>query len=310
MRAILSGQAGLALFERDGRLYCMRADDPVAPTLGTDDVYRLLEECGDTVEYADIPLEDLVAALASAYRKDCCLHLVLICLDSSVPVDTRHEAVREAEALLSEPGTLDFVANRLWVAPLPSASDVDWVATTCLECNYLTMSSFVSNLRLHQRAIRFNRSVWDSLPLELFGSAAAKEKFGYVAANEGVFRLLTTDSFAELSSNYVTVLANRALQKMPAYFQIITAWVKLCKSYLTGTTVATSEPVETASDLALGDYADVAKSVEQALHHEVLRPVPKKECQTVFDVQPDSPKFTDVPPQLENNKPWQRDKPQ
>ncbi len=132
MRALISGQAGVAVFCDAGPRFAVSFDAPeeTLPCHTWADVRALLASAHDVIDLPDTTREAAVAELDLAWANDRALQLTLVLLDRAARPDTRAEAaacVAElfAESFAGQPGAVEtFVAQRLASAP-PGAGPAD-----------------------------------------------------------------------------------------------------------------------------------------------------------------------------------------
>ena len=127
MRALISGQAGVAVLCDAGPRYAVGFDSPgeTIPCSTWAAVRVLLAGADDVIELPDTTHEAAVAELDLAWAKDRAMQLTLGLLDGTTRANTRAEAAEGVGELFAEPfsgrpGEVQaFVANRLFSAPMP-----------------------------------------------------------------------------------------------------------------------------------------------------------------------------------------------
>lgn len=125
LRALVSGQAGLAIVFEEGRAASLRTDASVLVSRESYEWPYMLADADDVVELNDVSLGEIKSELSLASRKDGALHLVLILLDVESSDEGRRRSVPCLEGMFSDEVVRRFIENRLFVAPLPSISDLE-----------------------------------------------------------------------------------------------------------------------------------------------------------------------------------------
>ena len=190
MRALISGQAGIAVLI-DGDQYTSIEVPFYEPVQRTgQDVGYLVGDATDLLELENTSSENVAQELGIAWRKDRSLQLALIALDGQADPENRASAARCLASLLSDAATIDFLENRLFVAPLPEAANLE----TALKLAALSESREFARILLTvsdaQDSIRKIRLAWDAMRPDVFGGPVQKERFGFAAVQSGAFRLL------------------------------------------------------------------------------------------------------------------------
>jgi hypothetical protein len=160
----------------------------------------MLADADDVVELRDVSLEEIKSALSLASRKDGALHLVLILLDRASSGEGRKRSAACLEEMVSDEAVHQFIENRLFVAPLPITADLEGSLAIARELEGGKINGILENVGRNQDAVRLCRQAWDTLPIDLFGSAAYKEQFAFNAVNAGIFRRLSVMQPADLSA--------------------------------------------------------------------------------------------------------------
>jgi DNA-binding NtrC family response regulator len=187
MDAIISGQTGTAILIEGESVTSTHFDnlDQIV-TRRPADIPYLIRDATDIVVLTNTNKDDAIAQLTMLWKQDRCLHLALILLDAGVDRADRLACAKCISNHLSIKPVWEFVANRLYSAPLPDVADLDG-AITCAgphsELGYLL--DMLGEMQSH---IRLCREAWDSLPDELCGGRDAKEAFRISAVKAGTFR--------------------------------------------------------------------------------------------------------------------------
>lgn len=127
MRALISGQAGVAVLCDAGPRFAVAFDSPgeTLPCSTWADVRALLAGADDVLDLPETTHEAAVEELDLAWAKDRAMQLTLALLDGDTRAITRAEAAESvgelfAEPISGRPGEVEaFVLNRLSSAPMP-----------------------------------------------------------------------------------------------------------------------------------------------------------------------------------------------
>lgn len=190
MKALISGQAGIAVLIEGKEYTSIEVDSMEAVRRAEHDVPFLVGDASDLIELDGTSKDEAARKLKSAWLKDRSIHLSLIALDCEAASRNRQSAVECLSDLLSELSVADFVRNRLYAAPLPPSADLSRTLDLAESCGSTKFASILKEVRTAQEPIRRNRLAWDALRPDLFGGVAEKERFGFVAVESGMFRLL------------------------------------------------------------------------------------------------------------------------
>ena len=124
MKALVSGQAGIAVLIEGGRVSFLHLDSPQPIPRSKADIPHLFADATDVVELPQTTVEKAGAALDLSWRQDRALHLILILLDREADDGARRIAVECLEEFLADSEVSAFVCNRLYSAPLPDLADM------------------------------------------------------------------------------------------------------------------------------------------------------------------------------------------
>jgi len=202
MRALISGQAGIAVLIDGEACSSIEAHSSEPVLRAARDVAHLLSDAGDLFELEGISKDDAVRALEAAWLKDRSLHLALIALDRESASENRQSAVECLSELLKDSPVRDFVRNRLYAAPLPPSADLRGALHLAGSSGSTRFAGVLEEVRADQELIRRNRLAWDALRPDLFGGIAEKERFGFVAVESGMFRLLAQGKYDDALASF------------------------------------------------------------------------------------------------------------
>ncbi|MDP2996003.1 MAG: tetratricopeptide repeat protein [Bryobacterales bacterium] len=226
MRALVSGQAGLAILLEKGEVRSVHVDAPEPVLRSETDIPYLLADASDVIEIPNTTAEKAVAALDLAWRQDRALHLVLILLGRDADDEARRMSAECLEEFLGDTRVLEFLCNRLYSAPLPVSADMvgallraeaAWAASR--------LTKFLEDLGELQPKIRQHRAEWDALRAELFGGPQAKLEFGYVAVTGGHFRKLAQSGAGRTNDVLFTCLSDPKFQRLAGHRDVLRTWI-------------------------------------------------------------------------------------
>ena len=194
MKALISGQAAAAVLIDSGRFYFLSLDQPDRVTEKTEwEVARLLADAADVFQIDDAPQSKILEELEIAWQKDRGLQLFLILLDPGEEIENRLAAAECLNEFLSNSVVDEYIANRLYSAPLPAEADLVSATRLCLREELETVTGFLETLEGDQAEIRRRHQAWLNLPPSLFATPDEKSEFYFDAVRFGVFRLFATE---------------------------------------------------------------------------------------------------------------------
>lgn len=197
MRALVSGQAGVAIvFDGDRTVSIdVECDHPVVRD--PNEWPYLLEGADDAYELTDVSEQQVVRELDLAWRKDRALHLALIFLERDTRQETRKESAELLEILVADERVFRHILHRLHVAPLPATADLQG-AVRIAGRQFPRVDAILQEISAGQETIALSRQAWELLPTDLFGSALAKESFGFKAVEVGLFEAMSSSREIDL----------------------------------------------------------------------------------------------------------------
>jgi len=198
LRALISGQAGVAVMLDDDRAVSIDVECQQPVVRGPEEWPHLLEGADDAYELNDVSEQQVIGELDLAWRKDRTLHLMLILLDSDTERETRKESAELLENLVADERVLTHTLNRLHVAPIPATADLKG-AIGIVRKRHPGLEGILQEVSDTQEAIARSRQAWELLPPDLFGSALAKESFGFEAVEHGLFAAMSSGREIDLT---------------------------------------------------------------------------------------------------------------
>jgi tetratricopeptide (TPR) repeat protein len=230
MRALVSGQAGLAVLIEKDHVYSVHVAAPGSVPRSAADVPYLLADANDVVEIPDATPQTAAVALDLSWRQDRALHLILILLDREADDDTRRIAVECLEEFACDPTVADFVCNRLYSGPLPDSADMVGALLLAESMDAKRLNKLLEDLGEFQPEIRRRREEWDALQPELFGGPQAKLEFGYIVVASGALRRLVQSAPEQVNSVLVDALADPRFQRLMRSREVLTSWIKTVRT--------------------------------------------------------------------------------
>lgn len=193
MKALISGQAGIAVLADGGHFLSFTLDEITPSEWQNQDLSWLFGACSDVRSIDCDSREQLLAELELAWQQDRSLHLTLLLLNSQEESDIRRDAAECLDEFLSKSLVEDFVANRLYSKPLPDQADLPGAMAIAEGVLALRVRGFLYDLSALQLEISKRYAAWLALPESLFGGTEYKERFEAEALEAGAFRLFVTE---------------------------------------------------------------------------------------------------------------------
>jgi tetratricopeptide (TPR) repeat protein len=202
MKALISGQAGIAVLIDGEACSSIEVHSSGPVPRATRDLAYLLGDATDLVELEGISTDDAARELEAAWSKDRSLHLALIALDREAARENRESAVACLSGMLKDSRVTDFVRNRLYAASLPPSADLPSALRLARSSGSTRIADVLEEVQANQELIRRSRLAWDALRPDLFGGIAEKERFGFVAVESGMFRLLAQGKYDDALTDF------------------------------------------------------------------------------------------------------------
>ena len=225
MKALVSGQAGIAVLIEGGRVSFLHLDSPQPIPRSKADIPHLFADATDVVELPQTTVEKAGAALDLSWRQDRALHLILILLDREADDGARRIAVECLEEFLADSEVSAFVCNRLYSAPLPDLADMVGALLLAESASASRLDALLEDLGESQAEICRRRREWDALGADLFNGPQAKLEFGYVAVASGTFRRVVQSEPGQINNVLIDGLADRRFQRLPNFRNVLTSWI-------------------------------------------------------------------------------------
>ncbi|MCX6634568.1 MAG: hypothetical protein NT090_05710 [Acidobacteria bacterium] len=225
MRALVSGQAGLAILLEKGEVRSVHVDAPEPVVRSETDMPYLLADASDVIELSDTTAEKAVAALDLSWRQDRALHLVLILLGRDADDEARRMSAECLEEFLGDTPVLEFLCNRLYSAPLPDSGDMVGALLRAEAAGASRLTKFLEDLGELQPKISQHRAEWDALRADLFGGPQAKLESGYVAVTSGYFRRLVQSGPGRTNDVLFACLSDPDFRRLARHREVLMAWI-------------------------------------------------------------------------------------
>src|ERR1039457_4567192 len=123
-KALISGQAGVAVLLDGGRARAFHLDGPAGIDRRLEGNRQILGACTDVVVVEGIEHEAVSTRLELEWAKQRCLSLCLLLLDIESHSESRLLAIADLEEFLAVPEIGNFLRARLFVAPMPDNADL------------------------------------------------------------------------------------------------------------------------------------------------------------------------------------------
>jgi len=153
-------------------------------------------------------------------------------LDKQVKDSRRIAAAIEAERLLSEDTTLNYVLNAYCSHPMPTSADLEGAERIC-ETNELgRLQNVIKTVKLFQENIRATREAWEKLDLEIFGGSGERTIFQAEAVRAGLFQSLMKRIADEKKyKGFLNLLNNPNIARLPRSKRVLMEWLLKARSY-------------------------------------------------------------------------------
>ena len=227
MRAILSGQAGLALLGDGDAVWAVSVEAPQERTrCDWRDAPYLFADADDVVELPDVSQEKALDHLEQAWRRDRALQLMLILLDREEDAETRTMAAKCVEEHFASEKIRQYAADRFYSAPLPPSAEIGRAKRLADEASAHRVAAFLAKLETDQAVIAHTRRAWDEINPDTFGADAGKARFEAVAVDAGTFRRLAEAvDTGNVQRAWMECLSDAQIKRLPGHRNVIMAWV-------------------------------------------------------------------------------------
>ncbi len=298
MQAVISGQLGLALFKDNHQTYLVNVDEPESSCAVNDrDASLAFRDARDSVHLSNTTRERVIHALNLAWSKDRSLQLTLIFIDHAEDADLRQEAMAFVDEQFGQPEVIDFVAARLWSAPLPTSADL--LGAIRLSAGFSRVHHFLTELQSDQLPIDRVRQAWDAVADTRLEDPSIQGRLEDRLIALGIFRSLAVAVRThQVGSAIVECLGHPVLRKISGNREWIGQWTKPLKdssSTFTASITTLGDPIEDYEDgpitenpdqlkgrLSRKDLRSSMRAKQPTRHEQRLRA--EKELESIFSL--------------------------
>ena len=235
MKALISGQAGLALLIDDGKCWSVSVEEPdLATPCAWEEFHYLLSSSDDVVSMEATTADDARAELQRAWSRDRALQMTLILLDREEDTEIREMAAECLEERLSDPSIPERLLNRLCESPLPDQADHLSAVRIADAGPFTRTASLLAELLRLQPAVFAVCAAFEDLDDSLlvpaeFPSRAHLRRW---LSDRGVFRRLANGHGARIGNEVLALLADSEIKRLPAANKLFSAWIAPLKKPL------------------------------------------------------------------------------
>ena len=183
-KALISGQAGVAVWLGGESVRSFHLDTPTGIDRSRAEIPRLFGDCTDVIVVEGIDADAVPTQLELRWKKDRCLSLCLLALDPQA--ESRDLAIAIAEELLAELEVEHFLRHRLFVAPMPETAGLMNAAVSAKGAAP-KVAEILQEVGQFQDEIRRCRAAWDAWPVTIFGDESRKEQVAFDLVETGAF---------------------------------------------------------------------------------------------------------------------------
>ena len=227
--ALVSGQAGVAVFDDGSKLWCVRPQSASPEPVSQGLLPYLFENIDNVSYHPKATLASTSELLDKACREERGLHLALISMDPTSSDATRELAEDALEELLAHAHVVEFIESRLYSNPLPESTLWPEDAATGRFETYPRVGLMKRNIVRAQEAVGRVRAAWDALPADLFAEPEDRVFFESVLVDTGAFRVMalaagqTAKPYSKGEAQ-LRLLSDRLYQTVSNSRNILTEW--------------------------------------------------------------------------------------
>lgn len=225
---LISGQVGRAvLFHGDTiKVFDLSVPDTVLERRFTETT-RVFWGATDLGEIEVADQNEVVPLLRSRQHQDRALILFLMLIDREEDDKIKQELLVTLNDLLEESSVAEFLADRLFKAPLDESSNLDRALQISAQYSHITL--ILTLVGQHQRVIQRVRSAWEALPDALYADEDDKETVELAATDLGVFRMAACAIFDKdhgaMNAAKFEFYNSAALKGVRGYREIVRQWL-------------------------------------------------------------------------------------
>ena len=243
-KALISGQAGVAVLLHGGRVQSFHLDGPEGLDRRREEISQIFGDCTDVVVVDDIELEAVPTRLELEWAKQRCLALCLLLLDVESHVEARQLAVADIEEFLKVPEIASFLHARLFVAPMPDNADLIGAINRAHSQNATSLVGILEEVGVNQEEIDRCRSSWDALPAQTFRDESIKEGVAFALVQAGAFHRIVTTAAEKRGALLLKILVQPQFQQWRVG---LTTWINSLSSRNRATNRAVDEEEQKGS---------------------------------------------------------------
>jgi tetratricopeptide (TPR) repeat protein len=197
-QAFISGQLGKAIYEDGGRFFVIDANPAEPVECRPMDFSEFFSFGAEVTSPAKrkIDLTSLQAQLRIQTNAHHALQLVVSGMDAVLDLETRTNAIKEAESLITDDQTHAFVRSRLLSSPLPHEADIANALQLASQSSAALTTTLYQTVIDAEESIELVQEIWNETALEYFSSFEAQAH----ASKE----LIDLGAFAEFTSIVMT----------------------------------------------------------------------------------------------------------
>jgi tetratricopeptide (TPR) repeat protein len=237
-RALISGQAGVAVLLHGGRAQSFHLDGTAGIDRSLEEIPQMFGDCTDVVVVEGIEHEAVSTRLELEWAKQRCLSLCLFLLDIESHSESRLIAIPDIEEFLGVPEVGGFLRARLFVAPMPDNADLIGAMNRAHGEKAVRLVGILEEVGGHQAEIDQCRSAWDALPAQTFRDESSKESAAFALVQAGAFYQVVTTVAEKRGALLVKLLVQPEFQKWRIG---ITSWINSLSLRNRGTNRAVDE---------------------------------------------------------------------
>ncbi|MFO0943774.1 MAG: tetratricopeptide repeat protein [Pirellulales bacterium] len=232
MKAILSGQAGIAVLSEGGRYWSVSVEEPDLRKSCAPEEIPFIFAGAEDVSCVDASESEVLTRLNVAWEMDRALQMTLVLLDLDEDQETREMAAECLEEFLQNADVFDFVANRLYESPLTDQADVKNAIEIATKLEFEFAASLLGDLQQQQSAIQHVAHAFAGLDDQFFSTERfqSRPQARRWFSDRGVFRKLAKGRGPSIGNEVMRLLLNPEIASIPKAKALILEWTSPLKS--------------------------------------------------------------------------------
>ncbi|TKJ37930.1 hypothetical protein CEE37_13275 [candidate division LCP-89 bacterium B3_LCP] len=229
MNALISGQAGIAIFVETTGAFVVDIDSPDQErSLPKTSIPYVFNGASDVKLLKSVKRKKALETLELEWRKDRALQLMLILIDDEDDIETKREAAECLTELLSDKQVFEFLSNRMFSAPFPDDTNLE-IAYKC-GAQAEPVIRLLDELSKNQIEIDLYRQEWDNLSPDLFDDDEdVKSELFHRIVEEGIFRDFVLTAKDAKKFSLVEFDFHKKFGREPNAGKILSAWTASLK---------------------------------------------------------------------------------